>query len=261
MKPYNNSNYAMELFDPITKAQEVRSIVENDALRKYYRVPRAGKWYGGIATADCCGCNLKCVFCWSNKPRDNPERIGSFFSPQEIFDTITSCAARHGYRLLRMSGNEPTIAPQHLLQLLSLVDTTHYVFILETNGTLLNEDYVSELSKLNNLHVRVSLKGTNDEEHSLLTGATPESFDIIMQAITLLHAYKVQFNVAAMLSFSPDKNIMLLKQRLKEIAPAAAHDVEEEYIFLYPHVARRLKRAGITPLRAYSPRGVPEKLK
>ncbi len=251
----------MNLFDPIEKACEIRSIVEKDALRKYYRVPRAGKWYGGIATADCCGCNLKCVFCWSNKPRDNPEKIGSFYSPQQIFDQITSCAARHGYRLLRMSGNEPTIAQQHLLHLLSLVDATHYVFILETNGTLLNDDYVSQLSKFNNLHVRVSLKGTNDEEYSLLTGATPESFDIILQSVTLLHAHKVHFNVAAMLSFSPDKNIVLLKQRLRGIATTVADELEEEYIFLYPHVVRRLKRAGITPVRAYSPRGIPKKLK
>jgi uncharacterized Fe-S cluster-containing radical SAM superfamily protein len=22
-----------------------------------------GRWYGGIATADCVGCNLRCVFC------------------------------------------------------------------------------------------------------------------------------------------------------------------------------------------------------
>lgn len=251
----------MELFDPISKASEIRSFVAQDTLRKYYRVPRAGKWYGGIATADCCGCNLKCVFCWSNKPRDNPEKIGSFYSPQEIFDKITSCAACHDYRLLRMSGNEPTIAQQHLLQLLSFVDTTHYVFILETNGTLLSEDYVIELSKFNNLHVRVSLKGTNDEEYSLLTGATPESFDTVLQAVALLHKYKVQFNVAVMLSFSPDKNIVLLKQRLRGIAATVADELEEEYIFLYPHVVRRLKRAGITPLRAYSPHRIRKELK
>ncbi|KPK71707.1 molybdenum cofactor biosynthesis protein MoaA [candidate division WOR_3 bacterium SM23_60] len=251
----------MKFFDPVAKAQQIRAYVEKDTLRKYYRVPRPGRWYGGIATADCCGCNLRCVFCWSNKPRDNPERIGQFYSPEQIFDKITACATRHGYRLLRLSGNEPTLCQPHLLQLLDLVERTNYLFILETNGTLLDADYVAALTQFKNVHVRVSLKGTSAEEHALLTGANEDSFENIIDAIALLTKHRVRFNVAAMLSFSPDKNIMLLKERLRTIAPRVENDFEEEYVFLYPHVARRLKRAGLTPVRAYSPRGIPERLK
>ncbi len=251
----------MELFNPIAKAQEIRSFVERDGLRKYYRVPRAGSWYGGIATADCCGCNLKCAFCWINKPRDNPEKIGHFYTPEQIFNKITACAARHGYRLLRLSGNEPTLCKQHLLELLGLVDKTNYLFILETNGTLLDVDYVTALAQFKNLHVRVSLKGTNAEEHSLLTGAIGDSFENIIDAIALLKKHKIRFNVAAMLSFSPDKNVMLLKERLRTIASSVGEDFEEEYVFLYPHVVRRLKRAGLEPFRAYSSQGIPQELK
>lgn len=251
----------MKLFDPIAKAHEIRSLVERDRLRKYYRVPRAGTWYGGIATADCCGCDLKCVFCWSNKPRDNPEKIGHFHTPEQVFNKITACAASHGYRLLRLSGNEPTLCKHHLLELLDLVDKTNYLFILETNGTLLDVDYVMALAQFKNLHVRVSLKGTNAEEHSLLTGAISDSFENIMDAIALLKKHKIRFNVAAMLSFSPDKNIMLLKERLRTISSSVEEDFEEEYVFLYPHVVRRLKHAGLEPFRAYSPQGIPRKLK
>lgn len=251
----------MELFDPISKALDIRSIVEKGTLRKYYRVPRAGRWYGGIATADCSGCNLKCVFCWSNKPRDNPEKIGHFYTPEQIFEKITTCAARHGYRLLRLSGNEPTLCTSHLLRLLELVDTTNYLFILETNGTLLDAEYITALARFKNLHVRVSLKGTNAEEHSLLTGATGESFEHIIDAIALLLEHTIRFNVAAMLSFSPDKNITLLKERLRTIGSSVEDDFEEEYVFLYPHVVRRLKRAGLMLFRAYSPQGIPQELK
>ena len=251
----------MELFDPLTKASDIRSIVEKGTLRKYYRVPRAGSWYGGIATADCCGCNLKCVFCWSNKPRDNPGKIGHFYTPEQIFSKTTACAARHGYRLLRLSGNEPTLCKQHLLELLSLVDKTDYLFILETNGTLLDVDYVTALAQFKNLHVRVSLKGTNAEEHALLTGAIGDSFENTIDGIALLKKHEIRFNVAAMLSFSSDKNTMFLKERLRTIAPSVEEDFEEEYIFIYPHVTKRLKRAGLTPFRAYSPQGIPQELK
>ncbi|MCK4252025.1 radical SAM protein [candidate division WOR-3 bacterium] len=250
----------MNLFDPISKAKEIGQLVIKDNERMYYRIPRTGKWYGGIATADCCGCNLKCVFCWSNKPRDYPEKTGKFYSPEQVFNKISNCARINNYRLLRISGNEPTIAKEHLLKVLSLNDKTKYLFILETNGTLLNEEFVIDLSKIRNLHVRVSLKGTNPEEFSMLTSAIPQTFDMIMDNLKLLIDYKIRFNLAVMLSFSPDKNIVLLKQRLKKISKSILDDFEEEYIFLYPHVVNRLKKAGIKPLIAYTPGGIPKKL-
>jgi hypothetical protein len=36
--------------------------------------------------------------------------------------------------------------------------------------------------------------------------------------------------------------------------------VEEEYVFLYPHVVHRLKSAGIKPIIAYQPNNIPERL-
>ncbi len=248
------------LFDSRAEAKVLEGIVARGNERKYYRIPRAGRWYGGIATADCCGCNLKCVFCWSNKPRDNPELTGEFYSPEQVFNKLTSCAAKHNYRLVRISGNEPTIAKRHLLKVLSRIDKTNFFFILETNGTLLEEEFVMDLSKYRNLHIRVSLKGTNSEEFSTLTSSVPDTFEHIIESIKLLLVYKVRFNIAVMLSFSPDKNINLLKERLCAISPTLIEDFEEEYIFLYPHVIKRLKKAGLKPLVAYTPNGVPKQL-
>lgn len=201
---------------------------------------------------------MKCVFCWSNKPRDNPEKVGEFYTPEQVFKKISGCAQKRNYQLLRISGNEPTIGKNHLLKVLSMVDKSKYSFILETNGTLLNEEFILDLSQKSNLHVRISLKGTNPEEFSMLTGALPETFDIIMYNLKLLIKFKIKFNLAVMLSFSPGKNIMLLKERLKKISPNILGDFEEEYIFLYPHVVHRLKKAGIEPLIACTLSGVPK---
>ena len=51
----------VELYDPITLAERVRKVVVKKEKRKYYRLYRGGKWYGGIATADCVGCNLRYI--------------------------------------------------------------------------------------------------------------------------------------------------------------------------------------------------------
>ena len=250
----------MNLFDPIQKARDIEDIVTQDLKRKYYRVSRPGRWYGGIASADCCGCNLRCVFCWSDKPRENPEKYGELCTPDQVAERIIRCARDHNYKLVRISGNEPTIAKAHLLKVISLINKTKLLFILETNGTLLDEDFVQELAKFRNLHVRVSLKGTNPDEFSMLTGALPDTFDRILGNLSLLIEYKVDFNLAVMLSFSPDRNVVQLEEKLKQISSDVLKNFEEEYVFLYPHVVGRMKRAGIEPLVAYTPRGVPKKL-
>ncbi|RLF22604.1 MAG: molybdenum cofactor biosynthesis protein MoaA, partial [Thermoprotei archaeon] len=59
-------------FDALKLSEAIEKIVVRGVERKYYRLVRGGRWYGGIATADCCGCNLRCVFCWSGAPRDHP---------------------------------------------------------------------------------------------------------------------------------------------------------------------------------------------
>ncbi len=232
----------------------------SDNKRKYYRLVRTGRWYGGIATADCCGCNLKCIFCWSNKPRDNPEKIGNFYSPEYIAENLIKCAKEKNYRYIRISGNEPTICKEHLISVLSIIDKTKFLFILETNGTLLDNDFVKELSLFKNLHIRVSLKGTTPEEFSMLTGAVSETFDLILDNLQRLVSFGLRFNIAVMLSFSPDKNIVQLKERLKKISQKIIDDFEEEYVFLYPHVVERLKRTGIKPLAAFKPDGIPKEL-
>ncbi len=248
----------MALLEPLKYAEEIKSVILKQSSRKYYRLVRTGRWYGGIATADCCGCNLKCVFCWSNKPRDNPEKIGSFYAPDYVAENLIKCAKENNYRYVRISGNEPTLSKEHLISVISMIDRTKLIFILETNGTLLDVDFVKDLTVFRNLHVRVSLKGTTPEEFSMLTLAKPETFDLILDNLQNLVNARIRFNLAVMLSFSPDKNIIQLKERLKKIFHKIIDDFEEEYIFLYPHVAERLKKAGIKPLVAYTPNGIPK---
>jgi len=252
-------------YDPLKLTEAVRKIVVRSEgeveLRKYYRF-RGGRWYGGIATADSVGCNLRCRFCWSWRPRDNMNKYGRFYTPKEVYMRLISIASKRGYRQLRVSGGEPTIGRKHLLQLLELLEGTNYLFILETNGILLGaqRDYAKELSKFKNIHVRVSLKGCTPEEFAKLTGAKPEAFNLQLNALKNLIDYGVSTHPAVMLSFSSKESLEMLVEKLREIDNELVEELEPEYVFLYPHVIELLKRHGLKPRIAYSPNNIPEEL-
>ncbi|MEM3929029.1 MAG: molybdenum cofactor biosynthesis protein MoaA, partial [Candidatus Korarchaeum sp.] len=100
-----------------------------------------------------------------------------------------------------------------------------------------------------------------EEEFSLLTGAKPEAFELQLRALENLADEGVSAHPAVMLSFSSGESIRKLFRRIEEIEPAYLRRFEEEYVFLYPHVKERLRRAGVTPKMAYEPESIPEELR
>lgn len=239
----------VEGYDPLELAEQIRPSVTRGIERKYYRLGRTGMWYGGIATADCLGCSLKCIFCWSGKPRDNPEKMGHFHGPEEVYERLASSARRRGFSQMRVSGNEPTLAPEHLTGLLELVEGSGFRFILETNGLHIDKDFAKSLSTFDCLHVRVSLKGTNADEFHTLTGARGEAFDLQLDALNNLVSNGVSCHAAVMSSFSSAGNLLQLEERVQKIHRGLAEALEEETLILYPHVVKRLRSAGIKRLR------------
>jgi uncharacterized Fe-S cluster-containing radical SAM superfamily protein len=137
-----------------------------------------------------------------------------------------------------------------------------YVFILETNGILIGYDksYAKDLSRFRNIHVRVSLKGCTKEEFAKLTGAYPEAFNYQINALRNLLDYSVKCHPAVMLSFSDEENIKQLKRELMEMDEELVREFEEEYVFEYPHVVERLRKAGLKPKISYNPKCIPEEL-
>jgi uncharacterized Fe-S cluster-containing radical SAM superfamily protein len=230
--------------DPIAWAEETRKIVDSGEERKYYRF-RPASYYGGIATADCVGCCLRCLFCWSWKIVVQPEKVGHFYSPEEVVRNLTSIAGKKGFYQVRISGNEPTLHRSHLLKILKLIPQ-EFQFILETNGILIGHDpsYAKDLSRYPHLYVRVSLKGATPEDFTRLTQANPEGFGYPLKALEYLVDEGVDCFPAVIANFSSQEEITKLRQRLKEIRPDF-ENFEEEELILYPFVEENLKRAGI----------------
>ena len=230
--------------DPLVLAERVREIAGSGEKRRYYRF-RPAPFYGGIATADCVGCCLKCLFCWSWHIMVQPEKTGRFYSPEEVVRNLVSILRKKGFHQVRISGNEPTLHRSHLLQVLQLIPHEIH-FILETNGILIGHDpsYAKDLSRFPNLYVRVSLKGACPEDFSRLTGTRPEGFTLQLKALENLLEKGVDCFPAVMANFSSQEEKRKLSQKLREIRPDFAN-FEEEELILYPFVMDHLQKAGL----------------
>jgi uncharacterized Fe-S cluster-containing radical SAM superfamily protein len=250
------------MYDPIKRAETLEKYAFKGDSRAYYRF-RPAKWYGGIVTGDVTCCNLLCAFCWAgDEIRHHPGKVGKFYTPSQVFKKLSAIGDKKGYRLMRLSGQEPTIGRVHLLKLLSLVDNTKYRFILETNGILIGheKDYADALSKFKNLHVRVSLKGTNDDEFSILTDSKPEGFSLQLKGLENLVSAGVSCHPSVMVSFSDPGNIRKLGERLATMAPFLKNEMELEELILYPHVTKRLKDTDFKYRVGHDPGCVPKEL-
>jgi uncharacterized Fe-S cluster-containing radical SAM superfamily protein len=228
------------MYDPIQLSKKIEKVVIKQDMKKYYRFRPAG-FYGGIATADTVGCNLRCKFCWSSNSVWNAKNVGEFFTPKSVAEKLNSIANKKGYHQIRISGGEPTIGKKHLITLLENIDQK-YLFILETNGILLgiNETYVDELSKFKNLHVRISFKGCNPKEFSMLTGAK-NGLDNQFKALEYLKEKNLMFNIA-LISVNKDKKYFF--DKLYEIGLEKIM-IEDEVIKLYPLVKKRLHKENL----------------
>ena len=232
------------MYDPISLSKKIESLVCTGSLRKYYRFRPAG-FYGGIATADCVGCCLRCRFCWALSVTDRPKKVGHLYSPAEVAGRLVRTARKKGFHQVRISGNEPTIGRRHLLEVLEAVPLDLF-FILETNGILIGADpkYAKDLARHPNLEVRISLKGTNPEEFRRLTAAKAEGFDLQMAALQNLLQYGVRCYPAVMASFSSPKNVEALRKRLGSLTSDFYH-LEIEEVICYPRVQEEIDRAGL----------------
>jgi uncharacterized Fe-S cluster-containing radical SAM superfamily protein len=256
----------MSVYEPIVRHRAVEKLVTRSTgeshERKYWRF-RIDRWYGGIVTADAVGCGLLCKFCWvSDRIMMKPAEVGKFYSPETVANTLVEMAGKKGIRQVRVSGGEPTIGKDHLLQVLEDLKKQGLVFILETNGILIGEDksYARELAKFPFVHVRVSLKGCSEEEFSRLTGAKQEGFLLQLKALQNLVRENVRCHPAVMVSFSSENSLQRLAERIRAIEPKLFEELETEELILYPSVQTKVRRHGLKYYRSYVPSHVPKEL-
>ena len=239
-------------YDPIALAAATEKVVVDGNRRKYAKLARSLRFYGGTTSAVEVGCNLRCAFCFSDKPVRKPGSTGRFYTPQQVFDALAASAKRNRHKLISASASEGTLGRQHLFELLALVDQSPYIFILETNGMTIGHDegFAKKLASFKNLHVRVSIKGTNPQEYFELTGARASSYELPFLALRHLIDAGVSVNACIMASFSTEDGIAQAKNRLEIMHPGILKSLEIERITLFPKVAERLAKKNLKPTHA-----------
>ena len=241
-------------YDPIKLAESTEKIVVDGNKRKYVQLGRPLRFYGGTTSATEVGCNLRCKFCFSDQPVWNPKNTGAFYTPQEVFDGLAKTARRYGHTIISASASEGTVGRQHLFELLDLVEQSEFVYILETNGMTLGNDpeYVRELARYKKLHVRVSIKGCNEEEFHRLTGAAKEAYKLPYVALKSLIDAGVSCNACLMVSFSDATSVDHAKQAFYKVHPGILKSLELERIKLFPKVFLRLANSDLVANRGVS---------
>jgi uncharacterized Fe-S cluster-containing radical SAM superfamily protein len=221
------------MIDPLKLSNEVKHQVCHNDKRKYYRF-RKTRFYGGCATADCLGCNLRCAYCWGQKKVWKPIKFGQYETSIEVSKKLL----KMDLPLIRVSGGEPTICKKHLLDLMSRTPN-EILFILETNGILIDEAFVRELHRFGNVYVRVSLKGVDEITFEKITGADGKYFYYQIDALKLLNKYNIKNRAALLVDLFTDDQIKSL----------GIPNLEFEELIEYPFVIRNLKRKGIQIIR------------
>ena len=219
-------------YDPLALADSTESVVVEGNRRKYVQLGRSLRFYGGTTSATEVGCNLRCKFCFSDKPVWKPKETGQLFTPQEVFDGLAKNARKHGHRTISASASEGTLGRQHLFELLDLVEQSEFIYVLETNGMVLGNDpeFCEQLSRYTHLHVRVSVKGSSPSEFYTLTGAKPSSYELPFTALKNLIAVGVSCNACLMISFSSQETIKQALRKFYGVHPALLKSMEYERI-------------------------------
>jgi uncharacterized Fe-S cluster-containing radical SAM superfamily protein len=241
-------------YDPIALAAATEKVVVDGNQRKYVQLGRTLRFYGGTTSATEVGCNLRCKFCFSDKPVWKPKQTGKFYTPQQVFDGLTRNARKHGHTSISASASEGTLGKEHLHELLELVDESEFVYILETNGMTLGDDraFAESLAKYRNLHVRVSIKGCNEDEFHRLTGARKSAFELPFKALENLIGANVSCNACVSVSFSDVAGRACVRSKLESIHPGILRSLEFERIKLFPKVRKRLIKERLVANRGIS---------
>ena len=243
-------------FDPIQRSKDIESLVMQGNARRYYRF-RYAKFYGGIVTADAMGCNLLCAYCWNYFRNENPtiKDLG-YLEPREVSKKLQDMGKSRSCNKFRISGCEPFLgkaSTQHLAAIIKSMPSGN--FIIESNGLMLgyNPALIGHLVDLDNVQVRIAVKGDNPEMWQKITGAEGVYQPYQLKAITELRGKGLSVSVAYMDEFvDPD----LLGLGYDE-------DFDSEGLQYYQSTKARLSKRGLlgSPTKPSKPVYMPVKPK
>ena len=131
-------------------------------------------------------CNLDCRFCYQYRKDANELNL------DEIKGILSELASL-GCLFLSFTGGEPLLR-RDFWEIAQYAKSRNFALTLQTNGTLITQDFAVRIKQLNFFEVHISLLGAKAQTHDWLTQRTG-SFDKAIKAIELLRAQDVRVNL------------------------------------------------------------------
>ena len=148
------SNSAIGLVDPFLKEVFVGGI----GKRKKFYEERGFRAPSFVTISPTNNCNLRCKGCYANEP------FKIINLDYEIFNQIINECESYGINFFVISGGEPFMYKSKGKSLVDVLkEHKSSWFLIFTNGTLLSEKTVKELSEIGNLTLAISSEGRKKE--------------------------------------------------------------------------------------------------
>lgn len=135
-------------------------------------------------------CNMDCKMCYVKKTPEEMAAEGSLLSSGQWL-SIVEQAREKGLLFLLLTGGEPLLYPdfkelyQKLLQM-------GLILTINTNGTLLKEDWADFFAAYPCRHINLTLYGKDNDTYARLCG-NPLGFSQVMEAAAMLQARNIPF--------------------------------------------------------------------
>ncbi len=180
-------------------------------------------------------CNMNCKMCYVRQSKEEMDAQGRMLTCNEWLSIVKE-ACEQGVLFLLLTGGEPLLYPE-FKRLYTGISNMGVVMTINTNGTLIDEDWADFFAENGVRRINITLYGKDDATYGTLCG-NPNGFTQVMRAAKLLKERDVAFRFTC--SLTPD-NI----DQLPEIhAIVKSFDVPlAAAAYMFP-AARRGKSAG-----------------
>lgn len=137
-------------------------------------------------------CNMKCDMCYVRLSKKEMEAKGRIHSAKEWLE-IGKQMKDAGVLFLLLTGGEPLLHPEFKEIYLGL-KKMGMILTINTNGTLIDEEWVAFFKENLPRRINITLYGTNNETYQRLCHY-PNGFDKVIKAIQLLKANHIDVRI------------------------------------------------------------------
>lgn len=126
-------------------------------------------------------CNQKCIHCYNQSGMENSN------NPQLSLDEWKAIAhqlGKMGIFQCVISGGEPTLMGEGLFEIMDILHEYGVIFVVITNGMLINEENIKRFAKYRYSWFQVSIDGSRPELHNYIRGTN--AFDKAIKAADLV---------------------------------------------------------------------------